>query len=77
MKELTVFQARLAEADYVADKDLAATLLLQTKLHRPLLLEGDAGVGKTEIAKTLAKIFGCPLIRLQCYEGLDVNSAVY
>jgi MoxR-like ATPase len=72
-----VFQARLAEADYVADKDLAATLLLQTKLHRPLLLEGDAGVGKTEIAKTLAKIFGCPLIRLQCYEGLDVNSAVY
>ena len=77
MKELTVFQTRLAEADYVADKDLAATLLLQTKLHRPLLLEGDAGVGKTEIAKTLAKIFGCPLIRLQCYEGLDVNSAVY
>ena len=77
MKELTVFQARLAEADYVADKDLAATLLQQTKLHRPLLLEGDAGVGKTEIAKTLAKIFGCPLIRLQCYEGLDVNSAVY
>ena len=77
MKELTVFQARLAEADYVADKDLAATLLLQTKLHRPLLLAGDAGVGKTEIAKTLAKIFGCPLIRLQCYEGLDVNSAVY
>ena len=61
MKELTVFQARLAEADYVADKDLAATLLLQTKLHRPLLLEGDAGVGNTEIAKTLAKIFGCPL----------------
>ena len=77
MKELTVFQTRLAEADYVADKDLAATLLLQTKLHRPLLLEGDAGVGKTEIAKTLAKIFGCPLIRLQCYEGLDVNTAVY
>lgn len=77
MKEITEFQTRLAEAGYVAEKDLAATLLLQTKLHRPLLLEGDAGVGKTEIAITLAKVFDCPLIRLQCYEGLDVNSAVY
>jgi MoxR-like ATPase len=48
-----------------------------TKLQRPLLVEGDAGVGKTEIAKALSKTFDCPLIRLQCYEGLDVNSAVY
>lgn len=77
MKDILQFQTRLAEAGYVAENDLAATLLLLTKLHRPLLVEGDAGVGKTEIAKTLAKVFNCPLIRLQCYEGLDVNSAVY
>lgn len=77
MTEISKFQIRLAEAGYVAENDLAATLLLQEKLQRPLLLEGDAGVGKTEIAKTLAKVFDCPLIRLQCYEGLDVNSAVY
>ncbi|MDH5424160.1 MAG: MoxR family ATPase [Gammaproteobacteria bacterium] len=77
MKDITDFQIRLAEAGYVAEKDLAATLLLQSRLERPLLLEGDAGVGKTEIAKTLARLFDCELIRLQCYEGLDVNSAVY
>lgn len=71
------FQGDLISADYVADKSLASTLLLMTKLQRPLLVEGDAGVGKTEIAKALSKTFNCPLIRLQCYEGLDVNSAVY
>ncbi len=77
MTDISQFQTRLAEAGYVTENNLAATLLLQTKLLRPLLLEGDAGVGKTEIAKTLARVFDCPLIRLQCYEGLDVNSAVY
>ena len=77
MTDISQFQKQLAEVGYVAENDLAATLLLQSKLHRPLLLEGDAGVGKTEVAKTLAKLFSCPLIRLQCYEGLDVNSAVY
>ena len=70
-------QARLAEAGYIADRSLSATLLLLTELKRPLLLEGDAGVGKTEIARVLSQVFDCPLIRLQCYEGLDVNSAVY
>jgi len=71
------FQQRLAQAGYIAERSLAATLALFTDLQRPLLLEGDAGVGKTEIACVLAKVFDCPLIRLQCYEGLDVNAAVY
>ena len=70
-------QSDLFRADYVADPSLASTLLLTTKLQRPLLVEGDAGVGKTEIAKALSRIFDCRLIRLQCYEGLDVNSSVY
>jgi MoxR-like ATPase len=70
-------QGRLAAAGYIAERGLSATLLLFTELQRPLLLEGDAGVGKTEIARALAQVFDCPLIRLQCYEGLDVNSAVY
>jgi len=71
------FQSDLIGADYIADQSLASTLLLMTNLQRPLLVEGDAGVGKTETAKALSKAFNCPLIRLQCYEGLDVNSAVY
>jgi len=70
-------QKDLFRAEYVADQSLSSTLLLMTKLQRPLLVEGDAGVGKTEVAKALSKTFDCPLIRLQCYEGLDVNSAVY
>ena len=71
------FQARLNQHGYVAERSLAATLVLFTELGRPLLLEGDAGVGKTEVAQVLARCYKCPLIRLQCYEGLDVNSAVY
>ena len=70
-------QRELASAGYVADPSLAATLLLTDRLQRPLLVEGDAGVGKTEIAQALARVFDCKLIRLQCYEGLDLNSAVY
>src|SRR3954467_12543437 len=62
---------------YVADRGLATALFLSLKLGRPLLLEGDAGVGKTEVAKVLAEALGRRLIRLQCYEGLDVASAVY
>lgn len=62
---------------YIADRSLATTLYLTLKLRKPLLLEGEAGVGKTEIAKVLASTLGAPLIRLQCYEGLDASSAIY
>ncbi|MGE0096020.1 MAG: AAA family ATPase [Alphaproteobacteria bacterium] len=67
----------LTKADYVADRSLATAAFLSLKLHRPLFLEGEAGVGKTEVAKVLAKTLGRKLLRLQCYEGLDVASAVY
>nr|WP_210348840.1 MoxR family ATPase [Aurantimonas marina] len=63
--------------NYVADRALATVLFLSLKMGRPLFLEGEAGVGKTEIAKVLAAALGRPLIRLQCYEGLDVSSALY
>ncbi|HWL05627.1 MAG TPA: MoxR family ATPase [Xanthobacteraceae bacterium] len=67
----------LTGADYVADRPLATVLFLALKMGRPLFLEGEAGVGKTEIAKVLSATLGRRLIRLQCYEGLDVSSAVY
>ncbi|TPM36705.1 MoxR family ATPase [Mesorhizobium sp. B2-3-5] len=67
----------LTGADYVADRSLATVLFLSLRMNRPLFLEGEAGVGKTEIAKVLAEALGRRLIRLQCYEGLDVSSAVY
>ena len=69
--------ARLAEIGYVADRDLATALWLMEFLGRPLLLEGEAGVGKTEVAKALAALHSAELIRLQCYEGLDQNAALY
>jgi MoxR-like ATPase len=68
---------RLSAAGYVADAGLATAISLMQELRRPLLLEGDAGVGKTEVGKSLATVFDCPLIRLQCYEGLDAQTAVY
>src|SRR5918995_1770762 len=67
----------LKGGDYIADRSLATVLYLALKLGRPLFCEGEAGVGKTEIAKVLSATLKRPLIRLQCYEGLDVNSAVY
>ena len=70
-------EAALREADYLPDRGLATALYLSLALEKPVLLEGDAGVGKTEAAKALATALGARLIRLQCYEGLDVAHAVY
>jgi len=70
-------QAALAGERYLADEGLATSIFLALRLQRPLLLEGDAGVGKTEVAKAMAAWTGGELIRLQCYEGLDANQAVY
>jgi MoxR-like ATPase len=69
--------AFLDDHKYVADDEMVTALFLLLKLHKPLLLEGPPGVGKTEIALVLSQWLGAPLIRLQCYEGLDVNAAVY
>ena len=68
---------QLREHNYFADRGLATSIFLAAELERPLLLEGDAGVGKTEIAKVVAAITGAELIRLQCYEGIDVSQALY
>jgi MoxR-like ATPase len=70
-------QIAFGDRDYVSDRALTTSVFLSLRLGRPLLLEGEAGVGKTELAKVLAASLGARLIRLQCYEGLDVNTAVY
>ena len=75
--DIAGLQGQLESAGYVAEAALAATLLLTLDLGRPLLVEGDAGVGKTEIAKAFAAVRDARLIRLQCYEGLDVHAAMY
>jgi len=69
--------ALLSGGDYVADRNLATSLFIAFRLNRPLFLEGEAGVGKTALASVLAERLGRSLLRLQCYEGLDVSSAVY
>ena len=76
-RSIEAIQADFRERDYITDRSLATAVFLALELGRPLLLEGEAGVGKTELAKVLAASLGAPLIRLQCYEGLDVNTAVY
>jgi MoxR-like ATPase len=71
------WQAALADHQYIAERSLATAIYLAVKLSKPLFVEGETGVGKTEIAKVLTEVLGRPLIRLQCYEGLDVASALY
>ena len=77
LREISTLQDELAQAGYIAERSLVAALLLMQDLGRPMLLEGDAGVGKTEVAKVLAGIRDTRLIRLQCYEGLDAHAAMY
>lgn len=77
IRSIDQIQTALADHHYVSDRSLATAIFLALKLQRPLFLEGEAGVGKTEVAKVLAHLLHKPLIRLQCYEGLDVNTAVY
>jgi MoxR-like ATPase len=76
-KSIDETQALLAAGEYVADRSLATSLFLSLTMQRPLFLEGEAGVGKTEIAKVVAQALGRELIRLQCYEGLDISQAAY
>jgi len=77
LRTIEDIQETFRRRDYITDRSLATAVFLALELGRPLLLEGEAGVGKTELAKVLAASLGSRLIRLQCYEGLDVNTAVY
>ncbi len=76
-EDVSALESALQDERYITDRGLATTLYLTLKMRKPLLLEGEAGVGKTEIAKVLADVLDAPLIRLQCYEGLDASSAIY
>ena len=75
--EIRAMQTAMETAGYVAEPSIATAVFLAAEMKKPLLIEGDAGVGKTETAKALARVLGTELIRLQCYEGLDVQTALY
>ena len=77
LASIDALESALRHQDYIASRDLTTSLYLALTLERPLFLEGETGVGKTEVAKVLASLLGTELIRLQCYEGLDVQQAVY
>ena len=74
---LKQLKQKLSDERYIADDDLVTTLYIAARLNRPLLIEGAAGVGKTEVAKAASRAFGRELVRLQCYEGLDESKALY
>src|ERR1700736_4965508 len=75
--DIETLARRLADVDYLVDESLATSIFLSVRLPQPLLLEGEAGVGKTEAARSLAIALDTPLIRLQCYEGIDAVEALY
>lgn len=77
LESIEAVEAAMRAHHYICDRSLATVIFLSLKLEKPILFEGEAGVGKTEIAKVLANLLGTKLIRLQCYEGLDVNTALY
>src|SRR5579859_1049537 len=77
LQSIEATKLALAQQAYIADTGLATSLFLALKMGRALLLEGEPGVGKTEVAKVLSQVFDTPLIRLQCYEGIDISQAVY
>nr|MDA8187908.1 MoxR family ATPase [Dehalococcoidales bacterium] len=76
-RSITKIQQAMAKQKYIADRAMTTTIFLANALKKPILLEGEAGVGKTEVAKVLAQMLHTKLIRLQCYEGLDANHALY
>ena len=76
-KSVDAVQDQLGKHNYISDRSLSTAIFLMMKMEKPIFLEGEPGVGKTEVGKVMAKMMGTELIRLQCYEGLDVHNAIY
>ena len=76
-KSVDAVQDQLSKHNYISDRSLSTAIFLMMKIEKPIFLEGEPGVGKTEVGKVMAEMMGTELIRLQCYEGLDVHNAIY